>query len=122
MSTRQLKKENQELRDEVSKLTEKLDKLSSELLKTTSKTNEESRQDGRHDLLPRRESSEQTANLCLSLFRALGIKDVSILDIDIAHRVPARRPSNKPNAVICKFTRRLAKEQVMAVRRGVADV
>ena len=52
MSTKQLKKENQELRDEVSKLTEKVNKLSSELLKTTSKTNEESRQDGRHDLRP----------------------------------------------------------------------
>ena len=52
MSTKRLKKENQELRDEVFKLTEKLDKLSSELLKTTSKANEESRQDGRHDLPP----------------------------------------------------------------------
>ena len=52
MSTKQLKKENQEISDEVSKLTEKLDKLSSELLKTTSKANEEPRQDGRHDLPP----------------------------------------------------------------------
>ena len=163
---------------------ERLDKLSSELLKTTSKTNEESREDGRHDfppdkqlavefvsdkydallkelklvksrvdlisrrcedictaiehmescsyqynikitempLLGEQESSEQTSNLCLRLFRALRITDVSILDIDVALSVPTHRPSNKPNAVICKFTRRLAKEQVMTVHRGVGDV
>ena len=43
-------------------------------------------------------------------------------DIDIAHRVPARKPSNRPNAVICKFVRRLAKEKVMTARRAVRNI
>ena len=60
--------------------------------------------------------------MCLRLFSALGVKDISILDIDTAHRVPSRRASNKPNAIICKFTRRLflAKDKVMAARRKVS--
>ena len=69
--------------------------------------------------LGERESSDQTTKLCLGLFSALGAKDVSTWDIDIAHRVPARRDSNKPNAIVCKFTRRLAKDKVMAVRKNV---
>ena len=50
------------------------------------------------------ESAEQTAALCLRLFFALGIKDISMTDIDITHRVPAREALNKPNAIICKLT------------------
>lgn len=68
-------------------------------------------------VLAERETAEQTALLCLRLFSALGVKDISILDIDTAHRVPARRASNKPNAIVCKFTWRLAKDKVMAARR-----
>ena len=52
----------------------------------------------------------------------MGIKEISINDIDIAHRVPARKPSNRPNAVICKFVRRLAKEKVMTARRAVRNI
>ena len=55
------------------------------------------------------ESPETTANLCLQLFAALGVKDVLLQDIDIAHRVPARRAFSRPNAIICKFVRRLQK-------------
>ena len=69
-----------------------------------------------------RETAEQTALLCLRLFSALGVEDISILDIDTAHRVPARRASNKPNAIICKFTRRLAKDKVMDARRRVSSL
>lgn len=72
-------------------------------------------------LVAERESSEQTANLCLQLFRQMGVKEISINGIDIAHRVPARKPSNRPNAVICKFVRRLAKEKVMTARRAVRN-
>ena len=52
-------------------------------------------------LLAERESSV----FFLQLLRQMGIKEISINDIDIAHRVPARKPSNRPNAVICKFVR-----------------
>ena len=42
------------------------------------------------------ESAEQTAALCLRLFLALGIEGISLTDINIAHRVPARQASNSP--------------------------
>ena len=73
-------------------------------------------------LLAERETSEQTAYLCLQLFAKMGVKDISINDIDTAHRVPSRKPSDRPNAVICKFVRRLAKEKVMAARRTVRNI
>ena len=52
-----------------------------------------------------RETSQQTADLCLMLFAALGVElvSVSLKDIDTAHRVPSRVASNRPNAIICKF-------------------
>ena len=53
---------------------------------------------------------------------ALGIKDVSIQDIDMADRLSARKPSKQPNPINCKFTRRLAKVKVMAVRREVSNL
>ena len=37
-------------------------------------------------MVAEREHPEQTANLCLQLFSALGVKGVSIQDIDTAHR------------------------------------
>ena len=40
-------------------------------------------------LVNKNESAEDTANLCLKLFSALG-NDISVYDIDIAHRVPQR--------------------------------
>ena len=69
-----------------------------------------------------RARSKQTANLCLQLFSALGVKGVSINDIDIAHRVPSMKPSNLLDAITCKFVRRLAKDQVMAYRKKVGDI
>lgn len=66
-----------------------------------------------------RETPQQTANICLKLFAALGVENVSLSDIDMVHRVPSRVASNRPNAIICKFVRRLAKDNVMANRRNV---
>ena len=73
-------------------------------------------------MVAEREHPEQTANLCLQLFSALGVKGVSIQDIDTAHRVPSMKPSNRPNAIVCKFVRRLAKDQVMAARKKVGGL
>lgn len=64
-------------------------------------------------------SAEETTNVCLKLFAAIGADDVTIHDIDIAHRVPPRSPSNKPNAIICRFVRRLAKNEVLAKKKFV---
>ena len=65
-----------------------------------------------------RENSESTAKLCIQLFHSMGVKDVSMQDIDIAHRVPARKASSRPNPIICKFVRRQVKERVMAARKS----
>ena len=48
--------------------------------------------------------------------------EVSLQDIDIAHRVSMRREREGPKPVICKFVRRLAKGNVMEVRQRVAEV
>ena len=77
------------------------------------------------------ESPNETLNLCLSLFQAIGVREISATDIDIAHRVPTRRASSRegieneatqPNPVICKFTRRLAKEKVLEKRKETANI
>ena len=69
-----------------------------------------------------REDTKDTTSLCLNLFHALGAKDVTMQDIDISHRVPARRPTNYPDAIVCKFVRRIAKEQVMAARKQATNI
>ena len=69
-----------------------------------------------------RETSQQTAELCVNLFAALGVEDVSLNDVGTAHRVPSRVASNRLNAIICKFARRLAREKVMAARREVSNL
>ena len=65
-----------------------------------------------------RENSKSTANLCIQLFHSMGVKDVSMQDIDLAHRDPARKASSRPNPIICKYVRRQVKERVMAARKG----
>ena len=40
----------------------------------------------------------------------------------IAHRIPSRSASNRPNAIVCKFTRRLAKGKVLAARRRLENL
>lgn len=67
------------------------------------------------------ESASTTTALCVSLFNAAGI-DISSQDIDIAHRVPTRNAIPGPKPVICKFTRRIAKEQAMKGRKDACKV
>ena len=67
------------------------------------------------------ESALDTSSLCVNLFRQMGA-EVSLQDIDIAHRVLTRRESDGPKSVICKFVRRLAKGKVMEVRKPAAEV
>ena len=40
-------------------------------------------------------------------------------DIDIAHRVPTKQATAGPRPVICKFTRRIVKEEVINLRKEV---
>jgi len=67
--------------------------------------------------VPERETTEQTADLCIKLFATLGVEEATFNDIDTAHRMPSRVASNRPNAIICKFACRLTREKVMAARR-----
>ena len=48
--------------------------------------------------------------------------DVILQDIDIAHRIPTRGDTRKPNSIICKFTRRLAKEAVMSRKKEITKL
>lgn len=49
--------------------------------------------------------------------------NITINDIDIAHRVSFRDSSrSEPKPIICKFVRRLARNNVMAVRREASSV
>ena len=52
----------------------------------------------------------------------MGVKDVSMQDIDIADRVPTRKASNRPNPIICKFVRRQVKDRLMAAWKEVSKV
>lgn len=58
-----------------------------------------------------REAPEQTAQLWLKLFSALGVQNVSISNIDAAHLVPSRSASDRPNAIVFKFVRQLRSKQ-----------
>ena len=63
------------------------------------------------------EASSDTADICIKLFTSIGAANVTLQDIDIAHRVPSRSQSDRPNPIICKFTRRLAKAAVMSKKK-----
>jgi hypothetical protein len=71
-------------------------------------------------VLKSQESSMETTTLCIQLFKEMGVA-VKLEDIDIAHRVPDRKPSMyKP--IICEFSRRIVKEQVISCRRNVNKI
>ena len=67
------------------------------------------------------ESAKDTAKLCLEIFKAIGASELPGQDIDIAHRVQSRSDIG-PKPIICKFVRRLAKENVMNHRREVESI
>ena len=49
--------------------------------------------------------------------------NVKSYDIDIAHRVtPPHATEGRPKPIVCKFTRRLAREQVLALRKEVTNI
>ena len=71
--------------------------------------------------LKAKKSWTKTSNLCVLLFKEMGVTSISLEDIDIAHRVPARNDSRyKP--IICKFSRRIVKEQDVNCRRNINKV
>ena len=72
--------------------------------------------------LDSRESAQDTSNLCVKIFNKMGA-EVTMYDIDLAHRVSTRNPSAAdPKPIICRFVRRLTREQVMEKRREICNV
>ena len=67
------------------------------------------------------ESASDTTTLCLSLFQAAGV-EISIQDIDIAHRTLTRNATPGLRPVVCKFTRRIGKEKVTNVRNDACKI
>jgi hypothetical protein len=51
----------------------------------------------------------------------MGVVGITLEDIDITHRVPARKDS-KHKPIICKFSRRIVKDQVINCRRNMNKV
>ena len=69
-----------------------------------------------------RESAGDTLQLCMRIFNKIGA-EIHPYDLDIAHRVPSRNTSDgRPKPIICKFTRRIARESVMAARREINKI
>ena len=59
-----------------------------------------------------REDCETTSRPSVRLFNLLGIEDITLEEIDIAQGIPSRKSSDRPQAIICKFVRRLAKHKI----------
>ena len=68
-----------------------------------------------------KEPAIDTTKLCVRIFQAMGC-NISINDIDIAHRVPTRNATNGPRPIICRFVRRLIREEVMTRRREISRI
>ncbi|XP_068680366.1 uncharacterized protein [Montipora foliosa] len=70
--------------------------------------------------LKQREGADETLQLCMRIFSSIGAE---IHSYDLAHRVPFRNASDgRPKPIICKFTRRIARDRVMASRREVTRI
>lgn len=68
------------------------------------------------------ENAVQTSDLCVKIFNKMGA-NVSINDLDIAHRVSSRSAAREgPKPIVCKFTRRLARNEVMALRKEACKI
>ncbi|XP_068739324.1 uncharacterized protein [Montipora capricornis] len=68
-----------------------------------------------------KEPAIDTTKLCVRIFQTMGC-NISINDIDIAHRVPTRNATSGPKPIICSFVRRLTREEVMSRRREISRV
>ena len=71
------------------------------------------------------ETALQSSEICVKLFQKIGASNVTLQDIDIAHRVPKRkmkRDYSEPPAKICKFTRRLAKNLILQQKKSAKNI
>jgi hypothetical protein len=69
----------------------------------------------------RKESAIETSTVCANLFKEIGA-DITIQDIDIAHRVPTRKRSS-PRPIICMQVHEAYRQRkVMEKRRDICKV
>lgn len=68
----------------------------------------------------RNETAQETTSICVNIFKEMNVQ-ITDKDIDIAHRV-ASRNRNYSDPIICKFVRRIVKEEVLKQRQSVNDV
>jgi hypothetical protein len=93
--------------------------LGTRLLSAMLNANSDRRFPSKFPFLTKRRSKSKrlgtrVADICIQLFSSVGATNVTLQDIDVAHRLPpSRRQSDRPNPIIYKFTRRLAKATVM---------
>ena len=66
------------------------------------------------------ESASETTNLCLKLFQKLGV-EITRNDVEIT-RVPSRSARPTPRPIICKFVRRIVKEETIKARKNICKV
>ena len=66
-------------------------------------------------------AASTTSKLCVNLFKEMG-ENISIQDIDTAHRVPQRNNAGNPKPIVCRFVRRLVKESLMFHWKEISDV
>ncbi|XP_068756695.1 uncharacterized protein [Montipora capricornis] len=71
--------------------------------------------------IKQQETAREKSDLCVALFNGMGAV-VSLQDLDVAHRVPRRNQDCGPKSMICKFIRRLATFEVMNRRRDACKV
>ena len=62
-----------------------------------------------------KESAEESSSLCVKGFQEMGA-EITIHDIDIAHRIPTREAHAGQKPIVCKFVRRLARNKVINLR------
>ena len=68
----------------------------------------------------RSETAKERVSICLKVFSEMGVS-ISSNDIDIAHTTPNKYQSN-PAPIVCKFTRRIAKETVLSKRKEAHNI
>jgi hypothetical protein len=69
-----------------------------------------------------RETAASSTELCVQLFNGMGV-EVKTHDVDIAHRVPHRNAfATGPKPIVCKFVRRVVKDEVIRQRREASKV
>ena len=68
-----------------------------------------------------KESADETSSLCVKLFWEMGA-EITIHDINMAHRVPTREAHGGPKPIVCKFVRQLARTKVINLRNEVSQL